>query len=285
MPSWRGGVSTEPGRCGSVGAVWDPAVYQRYGDERARPFVDLLARVGAEAPTQVVDLGCGPGDQTATLLQRWPAAAVTGVDSSAEMLAAAAPRAVPGRLSFVHADLRSWRPPAPVDVVVSNATLQWVPDHLALLPSLAGMLAPGGWLALQVPGNFTAPSHTLLAEQRFSPRWREQVGDGADRAAAVHDSATYARVLLGLPDVALRVDAWETTYLHVLQGPDAVLEWTRGTALRPVLQALDDPAEREAFLAEYAGRLRDAYPAQEWGTPFPFRRIFVVAHRAERSPS
>lgn len=229
----------------------------------------------------MVDLGCGPGDQTATLLQRWPTATVTGVDSSAQMLAAAARHAVPGRLSFVQADLRSWRPPAPVDVVVSNATLQWVPEHLDLMAHLVALLAPGGWLAFQVPGNSTSPSHTLLAEQRLSPRWRAQVGAGAERASAVHEPATYAQALLTLPGAVLEVDAWETTYLHLLRGPDAVLEWTRGTALRPVLQALDDPDEREEFLTEYAGRLRRAYLAQEWGTPFPFRRVFVVAHRTE----
>jgi len=256
--------------------MWDADVYQRYAGERARPFHDLVARVRAEQPRQVVDLGCGPGDQTATLLERWPEATVTGVDSSPEMVAAAQAAAVPGRLSFVRGDLREWEPAAPVDVLVSNATLQWVPDHLDLLPRLVDALSGQGWLAFQVPGNFRAPSHALLAELRQSPRWRERVGQGADRALAVHEPEVYLEVLA---QAGLAVDAWETTYLHVLPGPDAVLEWTRGTALRPVLAALDD-GEQAEFLDTYGALLREAYPRRAYGTVLPFRRIFVVAHRS-----
>lgn len=254
-------------------------MYQRFDQERARPFDDLLARVAATAPRHVVDLGCGPGDATASLLRRFPTATVVGVDSSPGMIAAATALAtglaVPGRLSFVHGDLRRWRPARPVDVLVSNATLQWVPGHLDLLPGLVGALAPAGWLAFQVPGNFRAPSHTLLAGLRRSARWRDRVGDGADRALAVHEPEVYLAMLAGL---GLRVDAWETTYLHVLGGRDAVLEWTRGTALRPVLAVLD-PAEQAEFVAGYAALLRDAYPERDHGTVLPFRRIFVVAQR------
>lgn len=255
--------------------MWDAAVYQRYRDERGRPFDDLVARVLADTPSYVVDLGCGPGDRTATLLDRWPAATVTGVDSSPEMVAAASGLEVTGRLTFVEGDVRSWSPERPVDVLVSNATLQWVPGHLELLPRLVDALAPGGWLAFQVPGNFSAPSHTLLGELRRSARWRDRVGEDADRSAAVHDPATY---LTALADLGLRVDAWETTYLHVLPGPDAVLEWTRGTALRPVLAALDETEQAE-FLTAYGERLRSAYPRGRHGTVLPFRRIFVVAQR------
>jgi len=256
--------------------MWDADVYQRYADERARPFHDLVARVRAEQPRQVVDLGCGPGDQTATLLDRWPQATVTGLDSSAEMVAAAQAAAVPGRLSFTQGDLRAWEPAAPVDVLVCNATLQWVPDHLGLLPRLVDALSGQGWLALQVPGNFRAPSHALLAELRQSPRWREQVGQGADRALAVHEPEVY---LEALAQAGLVVDAWETTYLHVLPGPDAVLEWTRGTALRPVLSALAEDEQAE-FLDAYGALLREAYPERAHGTVLPFRRIFAVASRA-----
>jgi trans-aconitate 2-methyltransferase len=255
--------------------VWDPAVYQRYSRERGRPFDDLVAQVGAEAPQVVVDLGCGAGDRTATLLERWPTATVTGIDSSAEMVAAAAAHEVPGRLSFEQADLRQWRPEQPVDVLLANATLQWVPDHLALLPRLVTTLAPAGWLAFQVPGNFAEPSHVLLAELRQDPRWWSRLAAGADRAQAVHEPVTY---LEALADLGLRVDAWETTYLHVLSGEDAVLEWTKGTALRPVLAVLEG-SERAEFLAEYAARLRSAYPQRPYGTVLPFRRIFVVAQR------
>lgn len=260
----------------NYGRMWDPSTYQQYGNERGRPFDDLLARVGAERPGLVVDLGCGPGGRTASLLDRWPEARIIGVDNSAEMIESARVHAIPGRLEFVDADLRGWQPGSPVDVLLSNATLQWVADHLDLLPHLVAMLGPAGWLAFQVPANFAAPSHTLLTELRNSPRWRGKVGDGASRTAAVHEPATY---LAALAESGLDVDAWETTYLHVLQGDDPVLEWTKGTALRPVFAELDD-ADRDAFVTEYGAALRAAYPRQTFGTVFPFRRVFVVAHRA-----
>lgn len=253
--------------------MWDPATYQRFADERGRPFDDLVARVRCPAPARVVDLGCGPGDRTATLLERWPSATVLGLDSSAEMIAAAQQYTGPDRLSFVQGDLLDWRPDGPVDVLLSNATLQWVPDHLDLLPRLVGWLAPAGWLAFQVPGNFDAPSHTLLAGLRDSARWRDRVGAGAQRSAAVAEPVQYLSALVAL---GLAVDVWETTYLQVLPGADAVLEWTKGTALRPVLASLD-LGEREVFLAEYAALLRAAYPRRAFGTLLPFRRIFVVA--------
>ncbi|MBO0892541.1 MAG: trans-aconitate methyltransferase, partial [Acidothermales bacterium] len=181
--------------------------------------------------------------------------------------------AVPGRLEFVLADLRAWRPAEPVDVLLSNATLQWVPEHVDLLPGFVGWLAPGGWLAFQVPGNYRAPAHAILSDLRLSPRWRDQVGAGADRHLDVHDPEVYLRTLAGL---GCRVDAWETTYLHVLPGEDPVLDWIKGTGLRPVLAALGD-ADRAEFLGEYGGRLREAFPREPWGTILPFRRIFVVA--------
>ncbi|MEP6695329.1 MAG: methyltransferase domain-containing protein [Pseudonocardiales bacterium] len=262
--------------------MWDPEVYQRYADERTRPFQDLLGRVAAADPQFVVDLGCGPGDQTATLLQRWPGATVVGIDNSPEMIHAAQQHAVAGRLHFIEADLSTWQPGRPVDVLVSNATLQWIPGHLDLIPRLAAMLAVGGWLAFQVPSNFSAPSHTELTALRESPRWRDRLGAGAARAAQVHEPADYVSTLVGLE---LSTDVWETTYLHLLGGADAVLEWTRGTALRPVFAVLDG-AEREEFVSEYAERLRVAYPREAFGTLLPFRRIFAVAHRdPERNPA
>jgi trans-aconitate 2-methyltransferase len=254
--------------------VWDPAQYQRFSDERARPFVELLSRVAAPDPAYVVDLGCGSGDLTATLLERWPRALVEGVDSSAEMMADAERHAIPGRLEFTCADVREWRPERPVDVILANAVLQWVPGHVDLLTRWVEAIPAGGWLAFQVPGNFGAPSHRILADLVRSPRWRERLGDEADRLG-VHEPAEY---LTHLAALGCGVDAWETTYLHVLVGPDPVLEWTKGTTLRPVLSTLEDQ-EREAFLADYAPRLRGAYPEREFGTVFPFRRLFVVARR------
>ncbi len=249
---------------------WDPEVYGRWANERARPFTDLLARV------DVADLGCGPGGLTASLARRWPAARVVGVDSSPEMIDAARSLDagdVAPRVTFVEADLREWTPDAPVDVVVSNAVLQWVPDHLDLLPRFAAWLAPGGALALQVPGNFGSPAHTLLRELAASPGWRDKIP--AAPRASTPDPADY---LARLAALGLRVDAWEATYLHVLDGPDPVLEWMRGTGLRPTLATLDDD-EQAAFSAEYAERLRSAYPGQPFGTVLPFRRVFAVARR------
>lgn len=252
---------------------WDPGQYARFSTERARPFFDLVARVGARTPAYVVDVGCGSGELTALLAQRWPDADVEGVDSSAEMLARA-PTGVP-RLRFVQADAATWRPSRRPDVVVSNAALQWVDGHESVLRELASGLAPGGWLAVQVPGNVDAASHVLLRE--IAARWLPEL---PRRPTTVLDPAGYAALLGGC---GLHVDAWETTYLHVLPGPDPVLEWVRGTALRPVLAALA-PDRCEAFLAEYGAALRAAYPPGRHGTPLPFRRVFAVGQRPEGMP-
>jgi trans-aconitate 2-methyltransferase len=256
---------------------WDPAQYLQFAAERGRPFRDLLARVGADRPATVVDLGCGPGNLTATLADRWPDADVRGLDSSPEMVEQAQRAHTGGRLSFEVADLRKWQAPEPVDVLVSNATLQWVPGHLGLLPGLVDQVRPGGWLAFQVPGNFGERTHTAMAEVATSARWGDRFG-GRDRSRpAVEQLQTYLELLAGL---GCTVDAWETTYLHVLRGDDAVVHWVMGTGLRPYLQVLDDDADREAFLADYRHLLAPAYPQHAWGTVLPFRRIFVVAQRA-----
>src|SRR4051794_2074643 len=251
---------------------WDPEQYLRFADERGRPFRDLVTRVGARDPRSVVDLGCGPANLTVELARRWPGAKVLGVDDSPEMIERAWAE-TGGEVELVLADARAWEPAAPLDVVVSNATLQWIPDHLPLLDRLVRFLAPGGWLALQVPGNFGEPSHTELAVVAEDPRWRDRLAGRA--RPRVEEPVVYLERLAGL---GLRVDAWETTYLQVLQGEDAVLEWMRGTGLRPVLSALD-AADREVFESEYGGRLRKAYPRQEYGTVLPYRRIFVVGQR------
>lgn len=261
--------------------TWDTATYLRFAEERARPFADLVARVAAEDPALVVDLGCGTGDLTATLCRRWPAARVVGVDSSAEMVGRAAALAHE-RLDVVHADVRTWHPDAPVDVVVTNAVLQWVPDHADLLRRWVRWLSPGGWFAMQVPANFGEPSHALMREVAARPAYAALLS-GVLREAPVLDLRGYAELL---HESGCAVDAWETTYLHVLDpggrhGDDAVLEWVRGTGLRPVLDALATaPDLRDAFVAEYAALLRDAYPRRAYGTPLPFRRVFAVAHRA-----
>jgi trans-aconitate 2-methyltransferase len=262
---------------------WDPQQYGRYADERGRPFADLTARIDPpQKPKLVVDLGCGPGLLTASLAERWPDADVIGVDSSPDMIAQAV-RLSGGGLEFVRDDLRTWTPPGPVDVLVANASLHWVPDHLALLPALVSRLAPGGMLGLQVPHNFDAPSHLLLHALRNTPRWRDVLGDEVApdlvRTADSDGAAEYLRVLTV---AGCEVDAWDTTYLHVLPGDDPVLEWMRGTGARPTLAALPD-ADRPAFEAEYAQTLRQAYPRQPYGTVFPFRRVFAVGRRGATS--
>jgi trans-aconitate 2-methyltransferase len=254
--------------------TWDPDRYLAYADERGRPFVELVARVGATDPAEVVDLGCGPGNLTGLLAGRWPGAHVVGLDSSPEMIAAAqagAPRGG-GPVDYAVADLRDWTPPRPVDVLVSNATLQWVPGHLELLPRLVAAVADGGWLAFQVPGNFDEPSHTLRAELAGEPAYAEHTAGVA--APSSHDPADYYDVLAA---AGCEVDVWETTYTHVLRGPDPVFTWVSGTGARPTLQALPDDLRAE-FEREFRRRLAAAYPVRADGTVLlPFRRVFAVA--------
>ncbi len=254
---------------------WDPGQYARFSDERSRPFLDLVGRIGAATARRVVDVGCGPGSLTALLAHRWPDASVEGIDSSAEMIAVAAPLAGE-RLSFRVGDASTWQPPDDVDVIVSNATLQWVPDHFALLARWAASLRRGGWLAFQVPGNFDSPSHVLMRSLAETPRWAQPLAGVLRHHDAVAEPDRYARLML---DAGLSVDVWETTYLHVLPGDDPVLEWVRGTGLRPVLGALP-PLEAAEFEQAYVAMLRHAYPQTAHGTIFPFRRVFAVGHRA-----
>jgi trans-aconitate 2-methyltransferase len=254
--------------------TWDPQHYLAYADERARPFVDLLARVGASAPRTVLDLGCGPGNMTRLLAERWPDATVTGMDSSAEMIERA--RADQPDLTWVQADLREWRQPA--DVIVSNAVLQWIPGHLGLLPTLAELA--GEWLAFQVPANFDEPSHTIPLELVATGAYAAYAA-AAERPGS-HDAQTYLDLLRATGGVGTwDVDAWETTYLHVLHGEDAVFEWISGTGLRPILQALPGDL-RERYVEELKARLRSAYPARDGVVVMPFKRVFVVGQRRRR---
>jgi len=256
-----------------MSTVWDPATYLRYDSERSRPFLDLLARVRLAEVAGIVDLGCGPGHLSAVLRRRWPQATITGIDSSAQMIQRARAEDTDPRTTYEQADLRDWHPARPVDLVVSNATLQWVPGHLELLPRLADSVAPGGALAVSVPANFDAPSHTILQELSARAPYAEHVP--ADQHAAASGPQDFLDVLA---TPGWDVDAWETTYLHVLSGPDPVFEWIRGTGARPVLQSLPDDL-RTRFVDEYKARLREAYPEHPYGTVLPFRRTFVVAHR------
>jgi trans-aconitate 2-methyltransferase len=252
--------------------MWDPAVYRRYGTERSRPFFDLVARVGAEHPRAVVDLGCGPGELTVSLASRWPRARLTGIDSSPEMVEKAS--ALTGAARFRQLDVREWQPDDDVDVLITNATLQWVPEHRDLLTRWAGQLPAGAWLAMQVPGNFDAPSHRAI--RAVAARYTV---DHLTREAPVDDPADYASLMLA---AGATVDAWETTYLHLLPvtgDEHPVLRWVEGTALRPVKAALDENAWRE-FRGELSREIEAAYPAAGGYVAFPFRRIFLVARTA-----
>ncbi len=251
--------------------MWNAESYLAFGDHRARPFHDLLARVGATDARRVVDLGCGPGTLTGLLSRRWPRARVEAYDSSPEMVESARARGVPATLL----DVRDWQPAPDTDVVVCNAVLQWVRDHGELLRQWVVMLPAGAWLAVQVPANFAAPSHVLVRELAAEPRWRNRIDPL--REDRVLDPVGYARLLAA---TVAEVDVWETTYLHPLTGEDPVLEWISGTALRPVRAALSDD-EWLAFRAELAPRLQLAYTTDADGvTWFPFRRIFAVARTA-----
>ncbi|MDQ1677096.1 MAG: trans-aconitate 2-methyltransferase [Actinomycetota bacterium] len=259
--------------------MWDPGTYLRYAAERGRPFAELLARVGATSPRRVVDLGCGPGVLTAGLADRWPEARVEGLDSSSSMIERADSLGSP--VSFRVADVREWTPEPDTDVVISHATLQWVRGHEALLRDWVAALPGGAWLAFGVPGNFDAPSHRLLRSVARSAAWRGRLAAVELRDAPVLDAAGYASLLRS---PACEVDAWETTYVHVLPvGDDVhpVLAWLSGTALRPVRAALDD-TEWAAFTADLGGELAKAYPVDATGVLFPFRRIFVVARAGGR---
>jgi trans-aconitate 2-methyltransferase len=280
---------------------WDSALYLKFNRERTQPSRDLAARIELAAPARAIDLGCGPGNSTAVLAQRWPGAAITGLDSSAAMLAQARAQFPQG--NWIEGDIAHWAraadaprlagpamtPPAAgeaagetagegdrFEVVFSNAALQWVPDHLPLLPRLLGRVAPGGALALQVPANLDAPPHRVLRELAASAAWREFFVT-PPRAWHVHAPEAYYDVLARH---AARIDLWTTEYFHVLENLDGVVEWYRGTGLRPWLEALPDEATRARFLGAYRARLVPYFGARVDGRVlFPFRRLFVIAYK------
>lgn len=258
--------------------IWDPAQYARFERERAQPFFDLVARLPEGPVRSAADLGCGSGELTRTLADRWPDAAIVGVDSSEAMLARAAESATHPRVRFVHGDLRTWRPAAPVDRLVSNAALQWAGDHDSLLASWVDCLAPGGALAVQMPDNDDEPTHRIAAALWRDARFARQLGD-APPARRVHAAEWYGDRLLALGCTA---DVWRTTYLHRMRDAADVVEWVKGTLLRPVLSRLTG-APLDAFLTAYTQGVRAAYPGGPHGLWFPFPRLFFVAQRARGS--
>lgn len=249
---------------------WDPAQYLRFGTERLRPALDLLAHVEMAAPRRIVDLGCGLGLATALLHLRWPDADVLGLDNSADMLEAAGN--APG-CRFEPMDIGQWEPQEPVDLIYSNAALQWLGQHRSLFPRLLANLAPGGVLAVQMPNMHTAPFRLLQAEVALHGPWSGYL-QGAVPIRSILDMAGYSALLRPL---CATMDVWETTYLHALSGDDAVMQWAMGTSLRPYLDKIPTDM-RPNFLAAYAEALRPMHPKGADGiTLLPFRRLFFVA--------
>lgn len=251
--------------------TWDPDRYETFADQRLRPGIDLLDRVGDFEPRSVVDLGCGTGRLTGILARRFPDAEVTGIDTSVTMLDRA--RSTLPHLRWKHADIATWTPDG-AGLVFSNAALHWVDDHASVFGRLGAGVPPGGVLAIQMPDNWRQPTHTIPAAILDTGRY----GDDARRALVrdrVAEVGDYRRWL----GAGLELDVWTTTYHHVLSGADPVLEWVRGSVLAPVVDRLEG-ADRAGFLAECSRRYRDAYPPEPDGTTvMPFRRLFIVARR------
>ncbi|MGH7057499.1 MAG: methyltransferase domain-containing protein [Acetobacteraceae bacterium] len=283
----------------SPNLAWDPALYLRFGSQRLRPALDLLARIPIEAPARIIDLGCGAGNVTALLCRRWPRAAVLGIDSSGPMLdharhaAPGLPFGSPGtplrerngvpangdpsEARFERADIAQFVPPEPPALLYSNAALQWLPDHPRLLPRLLSFLAPGGFLAVQMPAMDAAPFRALQREVAMGGPWAAALAE----VPHVHSVLPPDQYWDLLKPRSASLDIWETIYLHALTGPDAVLQWAMGTSLRPYLDALDEP-ERSSFRDAYAAALRPHYPQRPDGTTLlPFRRLFLLAKAPE----
>jgi trans-aconitate 2-methyltransferase len=255
--------------------MWHSGEYLKFTEERARPFADLLAQVPQGPYRFIVDLGCGPGNVTRTLADRWPAALVLGIDRSVEMLEAATKLAMPGRMEFALGDLATWDTPRPIDLLVSNAAMQWVGDHPALLRRLTSMLAKDGVLAVQMPNRFETMTQGAIEEAAADPRWASKLKGVGLHRESVLPLSTYIYLLR---DLGFRVNAWETTYFHILYGENPVLNWFKGTALRPLLAKLDAKEEIE-FTQKLAALLSKVYPARGDITLFGMPRLFFVATR------
>ncbi len=253
--------------------LWDPAQYLKFADHRLRPAIDLINRIDLESPSVIYDLGAGAGNVTELLARRWPESQVIGVDSSEEMLRKAAERAA--NIEWEVGDIGTWRPEKPAELIFTNAALHWIPGHRELFTGLISSVAPGGVFAVQMPRNFGAPSHTSISEAAKSGPWRKTL-EPLLRPAPVEPPPFYIETLSPLTS---SLYVWETEYMQVLSGENPVKEWTKGTWLRPLLSALEEP-ERSEFESVYAGLVAAKYPKQRDGTTiFPFKRLFIVATR------
>jgi trans-aconitate 2-methyltransferase len=253
---------------------WNAQQYLQFESERTRPAFDLLARVPLHAPARIADLGCGPGNSTELLVKRFPQAEIVGIDSSDDMIDNARVR-LP-RVKFEIADVVHWRSDVPSDLIFANAVLQWVPNHIALMVRLMGQLTRRGSLAVQVPDNFAEPSHVLMREIAARAPFRDKLRDASAARETIGDFADY---FAALSPHSASVDVWRTTYVHALADPDAIVEWVKGTGLRPFLAPLE-PEEKQAFLAQYREEIAAAYPPLGDGRVLlPFPRLFIVATR------
>jgi trans-aconitate 2-methyltransferase len=251
--------------------TWNPQAYEAFADHRMRPAIDLLGRVALKSPRRIVDLGCGSGNVTLLLAQRWPRARVLGLDGSSEMLARARSRSA--AIDWRETELATWQADEPFDLVYSNAALHWLPDHAALFPRLAAAVAPRGALAVQMPSNFAAPSHALIHELALEAPYRTRLEPRLRHHPVLEPGAYYELLATRFA----RVDIWTTEYLQLLRGENPVADWTRSTWLGGLLEALPE-GMRGPFEAEYRRRVLAAYPKRDDGsTLFPFRRLFMVA--------
>ena len=253
---------------------WNAAHYLKYGDERTRAAADLAARIELDAPKTIADLGCGPGNSTQILWTRWPHCDVLGVDNSSEMIETAK-QSFPEQ-NWLLADLSDWTPANRMDLIYSNAALQWLPNHDVLIRHLFTMVAPGGALAFQIPSATYATVRKLIHDISRDSTWTERM-DGPRNALTMEDPSFYYDALVA---GATRLDIWETEYNHVLDSKESIVDWIESTGLRPFLAALDDDNECNAFLTELHRRVSVAYESRADGKVlFPFRRIFVIAYR------
>ncbi len=265
----------EDDEAGSEPAVtWDADLYMRFGDQRTRPARDLADRIDIDGPLRVIDLGCGPGNSTQVLRERFPDARVTGLDSSEKMIAKAREAYPDGE--WVLGDIGHWSAEEPYDLVFSNAALQWIPDHASLVQNLIDQVAPGGAMAFQIPRHVESPLRGAILETSRDPAWSERM-DEAREALTMESPAYYYDALAGAAD---SLDIWQTEYDHVMDGTQEIIDWISSTGLRPFLAALDNDAEERRFVAKVSERVREEYPRRADGKViFPFNRLFVVAYR------
>lgn len=249
-------------------ADWNPSLYLQYGAERTRPAAELLARIALNDVSSIVDLGCGPGNSTALLHQRWPSAQIVGVDNSPAMLEQA--RVAVPECRFIEADIQRFRPEHALNLIYANASLQWVPDHYELLPHLVSLLALNGVLAIQMPDNHQEPTHVLMREVAYEQGYPDRSRDALPGVHAYYDI---------LSEAGCEVDIWRTTYYHKMSSHQAIIDWVSATGLRPWLQELNESEQRN-YLKRYQELLEQQYPLQENGQILlAFPRLFIVARR------